>query len=77
MKGWLAMKIRNLDEITATAGVEKNKIKNKSEETSELEFVPSKETLNACAEIQDMISGNIPKNIYHSFDEMWSDICGS
>ena len=40
-----------------------------------LEFVPNEDTLFACEEIEKIIKGDIPKKIYHSFEEMWSDIC--
>lgn len=66
------MKIRNLDEITATAGVEKNKIKNKSKETYGLEFVSSKETLDS---IKDAIMlSKTSDGSYDKFEDLWKDL---
>ena len=62
---------KNINEITDQV----DKVKEK--EKFGLEFVPSKETLDACHEIQDMINGELPKKTYHSFEDMWSDICGT
>ena len=49
----------------------------KEKEKYGLEFFPNQETMDACAEITDMINGDLPKKVYHSFDDMWSDICES
>ena len=72
MKGWLAMKIRNLDEITATAGVEKNKIKNGSKETYGLEFVPSKETLDSIKDA--IVMSKTSDGAYDTFEDLWKDL---
>lgn len=73
------MKIQYLDEFTSKE-VEKEKTKKVSKmsrETYGLEFVPNQETLDALDEVEAMSKGEVSGTVYHSFEEMWSDICGT
>lgn len=73
------MKIQYLDEFTSKE-VEKDKpkkIPKKDRETYGLEFVPNQETLDALDEGNAIARGEKSGTIYHSFEEMWSDICGT
>lgn len=64
---------KKLDELTK----EKEKSKTKSKETYGLEFVPSKETLDAMKEANDIAEGKIHVNGYKNFKEMWDDLIGN
>lgn len=73
------MKIQYLDEFTSKE-VEKEKTKKvskKNRETYGLEFVPNLETLDALDEVEAMSNGEVFGTVYRSFEEMWSDICGT
>ena len=41
------------------------------------EFTPNQETLDAMEEARDIASGKIKTKTYKTFDDMWSDICGT
>ena len=41
------------------------------------EFIPNQETLDAMKEARDIASGKIKTKTYKTFDDMWSDICGT
>lgn len=41
------------------------------------EFTPNQETLDAMKEARDIASGKIKTKTYKTFDDMWSDICGT
>ena len=69
------MKIKYIGE-TAPA-LPKKKETTKKKETYGLEFVPNQETLDALDEVEAMSRGEIDSKVYHSFEEMWSDICGA
>ena len=61
------MKIKNLSEITKEK--EKTKISEKDI------YITSEETIEAINEAFDISKGMTSGSIYHSFEEMWSDIC--
>lgn len=69
------MKIEYIGE-TAPA-LPKKKETTKKKETYGLEFIPNQETLDALDEVEAMSRGEIDSKVYHSFEEMWSDICGT
>ena len=70
------MKLEYLGEVTPAATKKKER-KIKKKETYGLEFVPNQETLDALDEVEAMSRGEIDSKVYHSFEEMWSDICGT
>lgn len=41
------------------------------------EFIQNQETLDAMKEAEDIASGKIKTKTYKTFDDMWSDICGT
>lgn len=66
------MKIERLDEVTKEKEREKKKTLAKSKETYGLEFIPSKETLDA---IEDAIElSKTEDGAYDNFDDLWKDL---
>lgn len=63
------MKIKNLSEIIKEK--EKTKISEKDI------YITSDETIEAINEAFDISKGVTFGSVYHSFEEMWSDICGT
>lgn len=41
------------------------------------EFTPNQETLDAMKEARDIAYGKIKTKTYKTFDDIWSDICGT
>lgn len=63
-----------MGEVTPAATKKKER-KTKRKETYGLEFVPNQETLDALDEGDAIARGEMSGTVYHSFEEMWSDIC--
>lgn len=64
-------------EIIEKESIAINIIDSENDDNYGSEFIPNKETLDAMKEARDIASGKIKTEIYKTFDDMWSDICGT
>ena len=70
------MKLEFLDEITARE-TEKEKKSSKKHINSYYDSEPNQETINAIEDAFKIANGEISVKGYKTFEEMWSDICGT
>lgn len=50
---------------------------NEDDPNYKLDFIPNQETIDAMEEAEAIASGKIETRSYKTFDDMWSDICGT
>lgn len=72
------MKLEYLDEIFPNVPTkEKEKLKTDQSEKNIHNSEPNSETVRAIEEAYKILNGEIQTKAYKTFEEMWSDICGS